>query len=578
MSEATGVDVAGTLADMLEAGSARLGGDVFVVLDGFEEYFLYHEDEERSRARSPSELPRGRSGAPSLRVELPASRFGRMPSAKLDRLQRPLSRASSTNYLRLEHLDRDAAPRGDRGARQRDTTSSTATGPPVAIEPALVEAVLDQVAAGKVALGDSGQGAVAYADTETRARIETPFLQLVMERLWDAEHEAGSRTLRRATLDELGRRRADRPHTSRPCARDADARPARPRLVDLQSARYAVGNEDRARRAGSRAVCGSRWGRASAGLGSTRARAHPPAVAPNGGAPRYEIYHDVLGTAVLAWRNGHEAEREVEHERQASHRRHRRLLGVIVVGSVLLAAMAGVTAFAFSQRSEAQTQARQAQARQLTASAVSALASDPSLSLSLAAEAARLDPTEETEATLRGAYLADRRRAVLPAGGAVSSARFSSDGKLVVVASADGSARIYDAVTHRLRSELDHGARVADAAFDGSGHSVLTAGADGIARLWSVDGGTPLRTFRHGPPIRAAAIDPAGVRVATAGGRSVTLWRVDGTEVATLRSDKPVTRVSFNPDGSRLVVVSNDRVARLYDAARRPSRCDVRPG
>ncbi len=421
VSEATGVDVAGTLADMLEAGSARLGGDVFVVLDGFEEYFLYHEDEEGAGTFA-EEFPEAIRRA-SLRASfLMALREDAL--AKIDRFKATIP-GLFANYLRLEHLDRDAAREAIVGPVTR-YNELDGEGPPVAIEPALVEAVLDQVAAGKVALGDSGQGAVAYADTETRARIETPFLQLVMERLWDAEHEAGSRTLRRATLDELGgaeqivRTHLDRAlATLTPDQRDL-ASSIFNQLVTPSGTKIAHAEPDLARYA---EVDGDELQPVLARL--VRERILRP-VAPNGGAPRYEIYHDVLGTAVLAWRNGHEAEREVEHERQASHRRHRRLLGVIVVGSVLLAAMAGVTAFAFSQRSEAQTQARQAQARQLTASAVSALASDPSLSLSLAAEAARLDPTEETEATLRGAYLADRRRAVLPAGGAVSAARFSS--------------------------------------------------------------------------------------------------------------------------------------------------------
>ena len=40
---------------------------------------------------------------------------------------------------------------------------------------------------------------------------------------------------------------------------------------------------------------------------------------PNGA--RYEIFHDVLGEAVLAWRR----EQELERERRAAERRHRRL-------------------------------------------------------------------------------------------------------------------------------------------------------------------------------------------------------------------------------------------------------------
>ena len=58
------------------------------------------------------------------------------------------------------------------------------------------------VTAGKLDLGESGKGAVKGAGED--GRIETPYLQLVMQRLWTAERETGSRTLRLETLRELG--------------------------------------------------------------------------------------------------------------------------------------------------------------------------------------------------------------------------------------------------------------------------------------------------------------------------------------------------------------------------------------
>src|SRR5262249_51537489 len=72
---------------------------------------------------------------------------------------------------------------------------------------------------------------------------------------------------------------------------------------------------------------------------------------------RYEIFHDVLAVPVLAWRTEHEAQRELEAQKRAADRRHRRLLAVIAVGAVLLATMAAITAYAVSQRNKAQTQA-----------------------------------------------------------------------------------------------------------------------------------------------------------------------------------------------------------------------------
>ena len=53
---------------------------------------------------------------------------------------------------------------------------------------------------------------------------------------------------------------------------------------------------------------------------------------------------------VLAWRAEHEAERELAQQKEASDRRHRQLLAVIVAGAVLLAVMGAVTVYALSQR------------------------------------------------------------------------------------------------------------------------------------------------------------------------------------------------------------------------------------
>ena len=72
----------------------------------------------------------------------------------------------------------------------------------IEIEPELVDAVLEQVLAGKVSVGQAGRGAVEGGNGVVR--IEAPYLQLVMQRLWDEERATGSKTLRVETLRRLG--------------------------------------------------------------------------------------------------------------------------------------------------------------------------------------------------------------------------------------------------------------------------------------------------------------------------------------------------------------------------------------
>jgi WD40 repeat protein len=72
----------------------------------------------------------------------------------------------------------------------------------------------------------------------------------------------------------------------------------------------------------------------------------------------------------------------------------------------------------------------------------------------------------------------------------VISARFVNDNRAVLTGSGDGTARLWDTQTGRLRRSYSHGAvYVADAAFDPEGAFAVTAGGDGVLRFWDVPSG-----------------------------------------------------------------------------------------
>ena len=80
----------------------------------------------------------------------------------------------------------------------------------MAVDTDLADAVLDEVAAGRVDLGQAGRGVVAGAPADDR--IEAPYLQLVMRRLWEAEEEAArTRSARRRSRRSAERRRSFAP-------------------------------------------------------------------------------------------------------------------------------------------------------------------------------------------------------------------------------------------------------------------------------------------------------------------------------------------------------------------------------
>ena len=184
------------LVETLRAWTQRVR-TLLVVLDEFQDYFLYHPDEHGERAFA-NEFPE-LVNDPNLRVHFLLS-LREDSLARLDRFTGRIPRLFA-NHLRVEHLDR----RGGHEAIVRPLeqwNSSAEAGKEVTIEPALVEALLTQVETGKVLVegAETGVGTVAGAD---ESRIEAPYLQLVLNRLWTEEQRARSRVLRLQTLERL---------------------------------------------------------------------------------------------------------------------------------------------------------------------------------------------------------------------------------------------------------------------------------------------------------------------------------------------------------------------------------------
>ena len=90
--------------------------------------------------------------------------------AKLDRFKGRIPNLFA-NYLRLDHLDRSAARDAIVKPVERYNDADAAS--TVEVEPELVEAVLDETAAGKVELGEAGRGLAAGEPTRAASRLRT---------------------------------------------------------------------------------------------------------------------------------------------------------------------------------------------------------------------------------------------------------------------------------------------------------------------------------------------------------------------------------------------------------------------
>jgi WD40 repeat protein len=107
---------------------------------------------------------------------------------------------------------------------------------------------------------------------------------------------------------------------------------------------------------------------------------------------------------------------------------------------------------------------------------------------------------------------------------------------------------------------LGHRGRVTAAAFGPDGRWVLTAGDDGTARTWSLGADPQLRPIAEGTsPIRDVAASADGVYVAEArADGTVTVRSSAGLPVAAVRLDVPATGVAISDDRRRLLATAED--------------------
>jgi eukaryotic-like serine/threonine-protein kinase len=152
----------------------------------------------------------------------------------------------------------------------------------------------------------------------------------------------------------------------------------------------------------------------------------------------------------------------------------------------------------------------------------------------------------------------------------VAVAFHPGDGRRVVTASHDGTARIWDAETGRpVGAPMVHADFVLAAAYHPNGRFVATASRDKTARLWDAETGTPVgATMTHDNWVKTLAFSPDGTRIAT-GSRDNTarLWDAEtGAPLSpAMNHQAEIDRVIFSPD-SRWVLTLGRAIARLWDA------------
>jgi WD40 repeat protein len=538
----------GPLVDV--ATRAQAERDLYLVLDQAEEYFTYHDTDDGFDEALAALLDG------PLRVNVLIS-LREDALAQLDRLKGAIPSLFG-NVLRLDRLDRTAG----RAAIVKPLARwSELEAEPVTIEDELVGAVLDGVGAGQIQLGPGGQ---AVHEANGRAPgIEAPYLQLVMQRLWDVERSGGSATLRSATLAELGGAsqvvadHLERAIGALTLAQRDIASLLFHHLVTPSGTKIAHEASDLAQFA----RCSVDEVRDVTGVLSDHR------ILRTDESGRWEIFHDVLAASVLGWKRRYDAERAVERARAEARRRHRRLAFLALGALVALAGMTALAVFAFSQRSEARDQARSARSGQLVAGALSVLDSDPELGIALALEATRVEPTPRAENALWLALDASRVRAVVRTGHPVVGMDVDPVRPRVLVVGDDGVARLYSLDTGQLVWS-HRGVAGGAAAFVEDGRSVVIIAGRRIVTLDAATG----RPRGALVPVRLPGIvdeivpspDGRSAIVLTGKPRARVLALSTGAWLGRVKHSRVLTDAAFSPDGRRVVSVGRDRVARVW--------------
>ncbi|MEK6301843.1 MAG: tetratricopeptide repeat protein [Acidobacteriota bacterium] len=316
-----------SLAEYLAGYSARLNGRLMIILDQFEEYFLYHAQQD-SQGTFDVEFPRA-VNRPGLRVNFLIS-IRQDALAELDRRFKGRITNLFNNRLEVKHLSREAAKAAIEKPIDEYNSRYVTEGEEFSIEPDLVNEVLIELQEDGASQAPHKQ--VDFRSGKREALIVTPYLQLLMARIWEKEIENNSRVLRLKTLKGLeGLRNIVQVYLNN--AMDALSPREREIAADMFDYLVTPSGTKIAYMASDLAIktkSGPEQLKPVMDKLSTDFRilrsVDPPLDRPN--ELRYEVYHDVLAVAVLIWqeeyrRNQVDAEakkKAKEQQRQAEEK------------------------------------------------------------------------------------------------------------------------------------------------------------------------------------------------------------------------------------------------------------------
>jgi WD40 repeat protein len=565
----SGVELPGLeepLSSFLGTWAKLVGCRVAIILDQFEDYFQYHPEKSRFALEFSSAVMQ--SEAPiSFLISIREDTY-----ASLDRFESILP-IIFDNYLRLDPLDRKAAQAAIEKPIERYNERCMTGQKPYSVEPRLVEAVLEDVQLGKLALG-AARGSQKKIEPKIY-QVDTPYLQLVMTRLWKEEVKGESRVLRRGTLDRLGGAlKIVRMHLEGVMG---ELSPEEKRIAALvfrylvtpkgTKVAYPVDELAKYERVDKDHLA-SVLKKLSEGDKRILRQVSPlPGL---WAESRYEIFHDALGPAILDWgvryireQEQEEANRKMEARRAQAHKELewktrwiKRLMGAVGLLFVVSILLAIATYYAYKHRNAAEA----------------ATAKIEQQKNEIAKQKSQLEKTLELvgQQDLEVKYT---KKVMRGHRGAVTDAAFSPDNRWIITGSDDGTAIIWDVNTGTLAvGEMQgHSGAIHDVAVSPNGRLVATASEDHTVCLWDASNGNRVSTLaEHKGPVLSVDFSRDGTYLLTASADGTArVWGMNqANSMYTLSGHgDAISEAEFSPDGKLILTASADRTARIWDAA-----------
>lgn len=145
---------------------------------------------------------------------------------------------------------------------------------------------------------------------------------------------------------------------------------------------------------------------------------------------------------------------------------------------------------------------------------------------------------------------------------------YSPDGSKIALITFSDSVKLIDAVTwNQIPCQITHRG-IGTAKFSPDGKNIITASMDSTAKIWNVSSGKLLKTLTgHDDGLVFAAYSPDGSKIVTTSyDRTAIIWDSAGLAIDTLIGHtEKIVYASFSPDSKNVITASEDKTAKVWE-------------